>query len=772
MNIDQFQDLFNIGLYPLPIEWDTATKTAKQHPNHKEDITTDDGKHTIHNVIEWLKRMPNANGIAFKMHGPFFMFDFDLKNTKDKTIFDEWLKIVNAESESSLGKVCIERTRNGGYHVYAKHPSAVNKKRLAATASGAEVISIYTGGLLSYCSPTPGYEVIHNSFVDIAELTDKEFDVMTMAAMHFDKLPASELDRVYPTGFKTLYPLEYESMALQFDKNQTTESFEEILNGLGLHLVTDNAGGKRNFKKRKNKVYYLYKREGSTAEYSALVSFDNYVCLIFSGSYVNYPNFHNRLNEHDHEWIMTPTKLLYYKNKRDWLRTFEEIEKLTGNHNIEVVKSPPITEQPLRDNTVFPYDIFPTMIQDFIRPQVIQHEYLAAAILVAFSTVIGNTVTLEAMPGYMIKPILYMAIVAPPGASKTPAINKAFRPLEDLDDRTYNAHEKALKNFDEAAAQYDKNKNATEKPRKPNLEQILIKDSTIEMVAKIISHNTKGCCVVADELSGFINRMNQYKAGDEIQKWLELWAGSPLLIQRMTRDENKIPDPFCSVIGGIQPGVMDIMSREENKHNGFYHRFLFVYPEPQDKPEWRRVDIPANITEGFRDSFFELNKFRLNGKDKNIYTLSEEAEGLYKQWFDNKNKKYNRASSEDVKGIISKYQDYCLRLALVIQVMEDGPYRPEIILPGSMERAIRLTEYFFSNMNKALRLISPETPADNLVSPWSEFYEKLPPQFSARVSVELGKSLGISEQRIKNFLMRHQKTLVTKLQRGTYEKLL
>jgi hypothetical protein len=52
---------------------------------------------------------------------------------------------------------------------------------------------------------------------------------------------------------------------------------------------------------------------------------------------------------------------------------------------------------------------------------VIQHDYLAAGILGAIATAIGNTAVLKVMEDYFIKPIIYMAIVAPPGASKTPA---------------------------------------------------------------------------------------------------------------------------------------------------------------------------------------------------------------------------------------------------------------------------------------------------------------------------------------------------------------
>jgi hypothetical protein len=118
------------------------------------------------------------------------------------------------------------------------------------------------------------------------------------------------------------------------------------------------------------------------------------------------------------------------------------------------------------------------------------------------STAIGNTAVLKAMDEYSIKPILYMAIVAPPGASKTPALSKAFKPLEEYDNRLYKRYEMDLLEHKQKYAEWERDKNKV-KPEKPNLPQIIIKDSTIEMVIKILSQNKVGCCVLADELSGF-----------------------------------------------------------------------------------------------------------------------------------------------------------------------------------------------------------------------------------------------------------------------------
>lgn len=765
MDIKLFSDLFDLGLHPLPIKWNAETKQAEVYPEHITDVRSGSGKHDMNDVQRWLSNMVNANGIALKLHPPFFMFDFDLKNTTDKTVYQQWFRMIEATNSDALRKVCIEETRSGGFHVYAKYSGVSHKKMLASSEDGHEVISIYTGGLLSFCAPTPDYNIIHNDFSDIEELTADEFDMFTTAAMHFNKYYPK--DGEYIPGEVIEYPVEYESVSMQFDNVCTDEIFEGLLNMIELYPVK----GGRNIKKKHGHTYYLYLRKGSTAFYSAKVRFDKKRLFILSGSFSKFPNFHTRIDDKDKSWRLTPTKIIFYIYNKDWQKTIEVIKELCTENNLPLVESKPITSQPIHHNNrlKFPIDIFPEVVQQYITAQSIQNEYLCGAILAAVSTSIGNTAVLYPMPGYKVKPVLYLAIVAPPGASKSPAINKAFEPLEKIDQVLFERYEGEMIEYKKLYAEWEKNKKEGEKPEPPFFPQTLIKDSTIEMVAKILTYNTKGCCLLADELVGFLNRMNQYKAGDEVQKWLELWSGEPVLIQRITREANKITDPFCGICGGIQPGVLEAMSREENQHNGFYHRFLFVYPEPQAKNDWSQIFIPVSIKDGFSQMFKNLTRYRMG--DQATYTLSDSANELYKKWFDFKNKYYNRAINDNVKGIIAKYQNYCLRFSLIIEIMQDTSQRTYIVGHKAMERAIRLTEYFLGNMNKAIKILAPETPADKLQGTWLQLFNQLPANFTTKTIVTQAGILGIKESNCKVFLLRQEGKLFRKLERGEYEKL-
>jgi hypothetical protein len=760
MDIQIFQEFYDLGITALPIVWNNEKKIADQHPEHdlkKVRIDIAYVQSLLSGSVPLFERFSAANAVAIKVIAPLGMFDFDLKNTDNKAVFDDWLNMVNALNPDIIRKTCIERTRSGGYHVYIKY-NKLDHKIPVARANKHEVISVYTGELLSYCAPTQGYEIIHNNWDDIDFLTDDEFGIMVQCGAFFNEDP--EINTTVATMIS--YPTEYESLCLQFDNKLSDEDYEVLLNSISLFKNKDQ-------RPYKHKKWVAFTRQGSNASYSAKVYFGSKRCLIFSASMPQFPSWNDCAKMGADKWSLTPSKIVYYKNNRDWSATVEEITCICESANIEI-SQPTITQAPLQynvDRLKFPYDIFPDVVNNYISHQSIQHEYMAGAMLVAASTAIGNSIQLEAMDGYMVKPIMYLAIVAPPGASKSPALKKIFAPLEKLDAVLYEQHKAALKEYRSNLSEAKKNK--TTEPEQPQMKQALIKDSTIEMVIKILSCNPEGCSIFSDELSGFLKRMNQYKDGDEVQKWLELWSGSPVLLQRISREENKVQEPFCNVIGGIQPGVLESLSKDDNQHNGFYHRFLFCFPTPQTKADFNSQAIPRTVIHEFYNYFDMLMQHRQH--DKETYIISGDALALYKEWFSYKNIKYNSTTSDNVKGIIAKYQDYCLRFAILIQIMNERSMTG-IVDRNAMNGAIRLTEYFFGNMHKALKILSPETPVDKLTDQWREVYGKLPTNFTTKTFVTISTENGITEASAKMFLHRNIKKLFDKVKQGEYEKLI
>ena len=407
---------------------------------------------------------------------------------------------------------------------------------------------------------------------------------------------------------------------------------------------------------------------------------------------------------------------------------------------------------------------------------------MAVSALAAAAAAVGNSVLLQVpeQNGNAIKPVFYIVIVSPPGAGKTPAIKTAFQPLYEYDRVQHEHYKIRHKEFLTAYKKYEhKNKrlksgdDPEEEPEKPPYKQIVVDDVTIEKLAEILEQNPEGTIIVADEIIGWMNRMGQYKGGggDEEQKILIMWSSGTIKVQRKSNNSVIRIDNYAnSIIGGIQTKLLEALSKEDRAVNGFFHRFLFVYPEPIPASEWEVNEIPADVLDNYNQLFeIQLNKRASN--PKTVYHLSPEANARFKEWRFGKIKKQDRSEDDDERGIISKYLDYCLRFALLLQVLMDGQYRKCEVGLEAMENAIMIMEYFFANMLKALKILTPETPVDKLSEKNKNFYQALPDSFSMHDAERIADKKGIAKDTSRSFINKNLNKLFTRQKRGQYEKM-
>ena len=391
----------------------------------------------------------------------------------------------------------------------------------------------------------------------------------------------------------------------------------------------------------------------------------------------------------------------------------------------------------------------------------INPEMLANCFLGAFTTAIGNTAFLWVHSKWIEKPVIFLALAAPAGSVKSGAMNIAF-------DFIYRHDALRRKEYKSAKAEYESTD--TKGKKKPVLRQVLIDDVTMEVLAKILEHNPRGCTVLPDELIGFLNRLNRYAQGDDEQKILSIFNSKSFNVQRIGRDEDLVDDYSLSIIGGIQNDLLSKLSDGDRGSNGFFHRFLIAIPDMGPKQPF---ELPSNThaLETRIDELFRWIMVHRDEPDKTMYVMSNDALKMYEQWHNAKNDYYNRTHDNNVKGIIAKYQGYCLRFALIIQCIRDADVRTGIISQASMERAIRLTDYYLANMNKAIRFLAPENPIDKLKEPYRSLYDALPVMFSVGVGTDVAKQFKVKPATFKSWLST-KKELFKSEKRGTWEKVL
>lgn len=354
---------------------------------------------------------------------------------------------------------------------------------------------------------------------------------------------------------------------------------------------------------------------------------------------------------------------------------------------------PPEPPEPLAEIPRFPVDQVCGPLRSFIGWGVkdgLHPECVAAAGLSALVTLTGPA-RLRIGSAKTVRPILWVVLVGVASSGKSPAYEHAFALIRQAFAEQRERYEAELSSWQDAVEAVGK-KNAGSPPVRP--EPFELDDTTTEAVARWLTArgiDTSGA-VIDDELAAFLEGLNQYKGGQgsDLSKWLKLWTGAPLHIQRVGKggSHNEIslyvPEPVVSVSGPLVPDNVNLLGKPSS---GFRPRWLPFYA-PAAEPSWNDAgDYPDDWTACIRKLAENRSprEWVLSGKAR---TLWEKAR---QRWHDQQ----SRPEPDDVIEALRKADAQCLRIALVIA---------ESIAPGSgggipaeaVASAIAITDYCVS----------------------------------------------------------------------------
>lgn len=212
----------------------------------------------------------------------------------------------------------------------------------------------------------------------------------------------------------------------------------------------------------------------------------------------------------------------------------------------------------------FPIDAFPAKVQcvilGMVRHENFKVEYLAAAMLSAAASALGNTYNIRVKGHWTTNAALYIIMVGRPGLGKTPPLEAVFRPLRKRDCR-------ALEKFKAEMAAYQntmKESKGNNDMDRPVLRRTIVSDFTPE--ALMLAHHNcpRGITILADEIMGMFNSANRYNKGQLIEQLLSAWSNSAIDV---TRVSNPIPihieNPCINMVGTTQTRrVHELLKRD------------------------------------------------------------------------------------------------------------------------------------------------------------------------------------------------------------------
>ncbi|MFN7374497.1 MAG: DUF3987 domain-containing protein [bacterium] len=363
-----------------------------------------------------------------------------------------------------------------------------------------------------------------------------------------------------------------------------------------------------------------------------------------------------------------------------------EVDALTGKTEPEAVtpNSPGVGAVPAFKP--FPAEVLPDPIRGFVTQAAkaigCDASYIALPLLSGLASAIGNTHLIELKRGWTEPAIVWTAIVGDSGAAKSPALELGLRPIRKRQHNAMKEHAEAMKQLQDAlvtherdAAHWKKSNSDTPPPAKPEApiaDRCWTDDATTEALAVLLQQNPRGLLMVRDELAGWFS-FDAYKSskGGDVAKWLEMFGGRPMVVDRKSGGTLYVPRAAVSIAGGIQPETLRRSLGQEHRDNGLAARLLLTCP-PRKPKRWTEADVNATTEAAVAlvfDRLFGLTpETDDNGNEQpRLVRLADDGKAAWVRFY-NEHATEQAELSGDLSAAWSKLEGYAARLALVVHL--------------------------------------------------------------------------------------------------------
>jgi hypothetical protein len=309
-----------------------------------------------------------------------------------------------------------------------------------------------------------------------------------------------------------------------------------------------------------------------------------------------------------------------------------------------------------------------------------------------------------------------LAIVAPPGSAKTPALNLAQWPLDALQNDAEAVCRERKARYEDDLEAWRQTKDY-EKPKKPQLRDYFSSNLTLEALIGMFDR-APGVAIIRDEILGWVSSMDQYRAGkgSDRQEYLALWSAKTIKLDRKGAEPIYRRYPVCCVVGGIQPDLVGGLHNEAQQRDGFVERLLPIVPDTKPMP-WTDDTISTERYADVLTVFQKLDRLPaadLASGDGNAVgigvNLTPEARRLYVAWF-NENAQLVAGAEGLAAGFYSKLPAHVARFALTLHALWN-PDDPRVMVSAErMEDAIELGEFHRAHVSRFLALLKASAPS-------------------------------------------------------------
>jgi len=380
----------------------------------------------------------------------------------------------------------------------------------------------------------------------------------------------------------------------------------------------------------------------------------------------------------------------------------------------------------------FPVEALPEPVRSYIaegaRAIGCDASFLALPMLAGLASAIGNTRRLAIKRSWSEPPILWCAIVGESGTAKSPAMELALRPIRSRQHRAMKEHAETMKAWQADYARWEVEhaswkKNAAKgddsdpppAPERPICPRVWFDDCTVEALVTRLKENPRGLLMVRDELAAWFgfDRYNGGKGGAEVPKWLEVFGGRALIVDRKTSGTEYVERASVSIIGGIQPATLQRAIAQEHRDNGLAARLLFAMP-PRRPKQWTEDDVSERTEAAAARVFDHLYALEPDTDAEGDATprllpLTSAAKTVWIE-FVNRHGVEQADRVGDEAAAWAKLEAFCARFALVLHMARVAAGDPTIADPDAVDEhsiaaGVRLVGWFAREADRFYELM-------------------------------------------------------------------
>lgn len=611
------------------------------------------------------------------------VIDIDLKvyeNQSDRDIFwAEYLSFLNDNIADFENKFVIVKTRNFGFHILYRCDKIVGNTKIAKLKDKKEAI-IETRGIGGYVWIYDNF-IQGNSYHDIKTIDENDRDILWTCSKFYNYVEETAQPEIKEFVNSKVSPWA--------DYNQKVNIFD---------LVNSEFTIVRNLTDK-----IVIKRVGAQSPHSGYIYRNSNRMYLFSTGTI-YPN----------EKLLSPFAVFAHKHFNG---NFTEAGKKlyidgygsranNSDYTKQILKNKLVIPEENIKELPFPVQIFPNILKQFVDEvgdnAGFSKDFLSCGVMSVISTIIGKKCEIKVNNTWFATPIFWFAIVGGPGSKKSHPVKFTINPLGKFDKVSKEAYDSEMEKYETylemSEAQQKEFRNENGKVRKPEFVQYIVKDATSEALFYVHNINQNGIMLYKDELIGWINAMGQYKGGrgDEMEKFLSMFDGDELKINRVTKEPLFLENTCMNLIGTIQYDVIGKIPKD----NGLLHRFLFTNADKKIKRHSLK-EVSKQTIQNYKDFLFNVKSIITTTAQSVVYELSPDA---LDEFCKVDSFLCDIQESDNTEPFIVEYceklKTYLPRFSLLIRLMDELANGDERNIPlvekKHVELSFELVKYFLN----------------------------------------------------------------------------